>query len=146
MVKWKSPVPIMFGKVGAVSVSYYYGDFGLLLGRVAFLDDAVEALVPIWQITRNGFEVTFSEHTVDVIEVSSRQLVVQGFADKVQCLWYFCLNDFCSHMPLSVDRLRWTKRRARFLLQDGNYEYQEDWWRLYIGCTSASGMRPARYQ
>jgi hypothetical protein len=44
---------------------------------------------------------------VAVIEVSSRQLVVQGFADKVQCLWYFCLNDFlfayapeCGQAPL----------------------------------------------
>ena len=39
--------------------------------------------------------------------MASRQLVVQGFADKVQCLWYFCLNDFlfayapeCGQAPL----------------------------------------------
>jgi hypothetical protein len=98
--RWESPVMIAFGKVGACSVSIFYGNFGALLGRVAFLDDAAEALVPVWQITRNGFEVVFGESTVEVVEAETRQTVVRGYADKVQCLWYFCINDFvCAYAP-----------------------------------------------
>jgi hypothetical protein len=51
------------------------------LGRVAFLDDAAEALVPIWQLTRNGFEVIFGEATVDVVNPESKRIIVRGHAD-----------------------------------------------------------------
>ncbi len=87
--KWESPIRIAFGKVGSMSVSEYYGYFGPLLGKVAFLDDAAEALFPIWQMTRNGFEVIFGEQTVDVVEKDTRHLAVRGFADQVQCLCIF---------------------------------------------------------